>query len=86
MNNTELMHRAMRLIAASSETLRDGGKEKRIETVVLLAATAKVIYDDMTGMLTDKSGPGALEAKVDLVAAEVRREMERMYVDGWVKQ
>lgn len=85
MTNTELMHRAMRLIAAASETMKDAGREKRIEAVVMLATVAKVIHDDMTGMLTDVGGPGALTAKISLLEAHVRQEIERIYTDGWVK-
>jgi hypothetical protein len=85
MTNTELMHRAMRLIAAASETMKDAGPEKRVEAVVMLATIAKVIHDDMTGMLTATGGPAVLAAQIAQLEVHVRQEIERIYTDGWVK-
>lgn len=53
---------------------------------MLLAAVAKVIHEDMTGALVDVGGHVQVLAKVELVAHQVRLEVERIYVDGWVKQ
>jgi hypothetical protein len=86
MTNIELLHRAMRMIAAAHETMKDAGREQRIEAVVLLAAVAKVVHDDMSGMLTTVGGPGVLAAQVERLTEQVRLEMERMHVHGWVKQ
>jgi hypothetical protein len=86
MTNTELLYRAMRMIAAAHETMKDAGREHRVEAVVLLAAVAKVVHDDMTGMLTSVGGPGVLAAQVELLTEQVRLEMERMHIHGWVKQ
>ena len=71
------------MIARAYEVLkvsRQTGAAK--EGVIGLIVAARVIEKDMLALLT----PGPSEDLMKLLEAEVRREIERIYTEGWTRQ